>query len=247
MIPNRTALRPPLVPLKQTGLALYLGSTSPRVKNQRLPLSLNKILAAYCELMLLKRTSSKCGSQAVTPVSRRSLALRERAAWFLNFIHDPDVGGGSVTDITKNSLAQIPLRWMVRQVITANCGIQFDETAFARNGLPELSSFASCAPTKASEEELALNKANALEPIHDQLKKKPFWWLLEIIPLHFSWQNSKGVWNTDYGYVIFMQLVYVSLGFYISGSIFTDYTWLEVATLLGKADVHIFMSASKSV
>jgi hypothetical protein len=37
-----------------------------------------------------------------------------------------DVGGGTVSDSTKNSLSNIPLRWMIRQCILANTGIKFD-------------------------------------------------------------------------------------------------------------------------
>jgi hypothetical protein len=90
---------------------------------------------------------------------------------------------------------------MVRQVITASTGIQFDSTAFSANGLPELSTFfdVGCTPSKANEAEMTMDKVDALESIHDSLKTKPLWWLLEIIPLHFSWQNAKGVWITDYG------------------------------------------------
>lgn len=90
---------------------------------------------------------------------------------------------------------------MVRQVVTANCGILFDPTAFGRNMLPELSSFIGTTPTKASAEEKAMNKSDEMQPIDDELKKKWLWWLLEIVPLHFSWQDGKGVWHTDYGCV----------------------------------------------
>ncbi|KAH8119720.1 hypothetical protein DFH11DRAFT_1500290 [Phellopilus nigrolimitatus] len=37
-----------------------------------------------------------------------------------------DVGGGSVTNDTQNSLARIPLRWMIRQCFLTECGIQFE-------------------------------------------------------------------------------------------------------------------------
>ncbi|RXW17940.1 hypothetical protein EST38_g7911 [Candolleomyces aberdarensis] len=36
-----------------------------------------------------------------------------------------DVGGGSVSNTTENSLARIPLRWMVREVFRTNAGILF--------------------------------------------------------------------------------------------------------------------------
>ncbi|KAI5114984.1 hypothetical protein M0805_004422, partial [Coniferiporia weirii] len=37
-----------------------------------------------------------------------------------------DVGGGSVANDTRNSLARIPLRWMIRQCFLTECGIQFE-------------------------------------------------------------------------------------------------------------------------
>ncbi|TEB20951.1 hypothetical protein FA13DRAFT_1742565 [Coprinellus micaceus] len=36
-----------------------------------------------------------------------------------------DVGGGSVTNVTKHSLARIPLRWMIRECFKTNSGIMF--------------------------------------------------------------------------------------------------------------------------
>ena len=37
-----------------------------------------------------------------------------------------DVGGGSVQNGTRNSLARIPLRWMVRECFKVDTGIIFD-------------------------------------------------------------------------------------------------------------------------
>ncbi|CAL1713203.1 unnamed protein product [Somion occarium] len=47
-----------------------------------------------------------------------------------------DVGGGSVPDGTKYSLANITLRWMVRQVVLSQCGINFDNEALNRARIP---------------------------------------------------------------------------------------------------------------
>jgi hypothetical protein len=44
-----------------------------------------------------------------------------------------DVGGGSVSNKTRYSLARIPLRWMIRECFKANTGIMFN-----RKGLREL-------------------------------------------------------------------------------------------------------------
>ena len=47
-----------------------------------------------------------------------------------------DVGGGAVSDATEYALADIPLRWMVREVMLAQCGIMFDEAALTRWNIP---------------------------------------------------------------------------------------------------------------
>ncbi|KAG5341112.1 hypothetical protein C0989_011565 [Termitomyces sp. Mn162] len=47
----------------------------------------------------------------------------------------PDVGGGSVANKTRHSLARIPLRWMVRECFKANTGIMFDTDALRTIGL----------------------------------------------------------------------------------------------------------------
>ncbi|KAI0042994.1 hypothetical protein FA95DRAFT_1460743, partial [Auriscalpium vulgare] len=37
-----------------------------------------------------------------------------------------DVGGGSVPDTAPHALANIPLRWMVQEIVRARCGIVLD-------------------------------------------------------------------------------------------------------------------------
>ena len=46
-----------------------------------------------------------------------------------------DIGGGSVPNGTRNSLARIPLRWMIRQCFQVNTGIQFYRETFKDIGL----------------------------------------------------------------------------------------------------------------
>jgi type VI secretion system (T6SS) phospholipase Tle1-like effector len=46
-----------------------------------------------------------------------------------------DIGGGSVVNATRNSLARIPLRWMIRQCFIANTGIMFHKATFPKVGL----------------------------------------------------------------------------------------------------------------
>jgi hypothetical protein len=46
-----------------------------------------------------------------------------------------DIGGGSVANGTRNSLARIPLRWMIRQSFLANTGIMFHKDTLPKVGL----------------------------------------------------------------------------------------------------------------
>jgi len=46
-----------------------------------------------------------------------------------------DVGGGSVRNGTRNSLARIPLRWMIRECFKLNVGILFHRDMFKQIGM----------------------------------------------------------------------------------------------------------------
>ncbi|KAJ7088156.1 hypothetical protein C8R44DRAFT_991193 [Mycena epipterygia] len=51
-------------------------------------------------------------------------------------------------------------------------------------------------PARGMEEEEDLK--DALCPIYDQLQLKPFWWILELIPMSFRYQGSDGQWITNF-------------------------------------------------
>jgi len=105
-----------------------------------------------------------------------------------------DVGGGAVSDDTVSSLANITLRWMVREIILSQCGIRFDVDALQRLSIPYVFPDAG----NPNDAMTARDKTDAVQPLHDQLKAIPLWWLLEIIPLHYSWQDDQGVWHTSF-------------------------------------------------
>ncbi|EJF63499.1 hypothetical protein DICSQDRAFT_154002 [Dichomitus squalens LYAD-421 SS1] len=48
-----------------------------------------------------------------------------------------DVGGGAVSNSTKLSLSDVTLRWMVRELVLAQCGVQFDQAALKRANIPQ--------------------------------------------------------------------------------------------------------------
>ena len=82
---------------------------------------------------------------------------------------------------------------MVREVMKSGFGFIFDPSALVRAKLnlePE--------PTTS---EIERDSADALEPLHDELQSHILWWVLEIMPFPFSWQNIKRVWQTSYMYV----------------------------------------------
>jgi hypothetical protein len=81
-----------------------------------------------------------------------------------------DVGGGNVPNETHLSLAQVTLRWMVREASSAQCGIAFDARALRRL---------------------------AVQPMVDRLNLKDGlpWYVLEWIPTVERWQDREGRWK----------------------------------------------------
>jgi hypothetical protein len=108
-----------------------------------------------------------------------------------------DVGGSATAIDTKHSLSNISLRWMVREVIASQCGILFEDSAIVRDSIHPMTLFAT--PPKAETSANEVDSMDAIQPIHDQLKKRPQWWLLELIPFHYSWQTSDGIWRSAFG------------------------------------------------
>jgi hypothetical protein len=117
-----------------------------------------------------------------------------------------DVGGGSVTDSVSLSLSQVTLHWMLREVVSSQCGIRFDHEALRRLdfnpdqfnvGQLHLQLQPQPQPTESNPDTL-----EAETPLHDQLTMDaagwgaPMWWILELMPLQLSNQDGKGVWRT---------------------------------------------------
>lgn len=108
-----------------------------------------------------------------------------------------DVGGGSVADGISNSLGNISLRWMVHEVMKSQCGILFDELALKRASIPGV--FPGI-PAEENPVLQALEERDALQPTHDELKRNALWWLLEITPLPYFWQDADGVWLKEHSF-----------------------------------------------
>ncbi|KAF8224463.1 hypothetical protein L208DRAFT_1311097 [Tricholoma matsutake] len=116
-----------------------------------------------------------------------------------------DIGGGSVRNTTRHALSRISLRWMVRECFKTNTGIMFDTQALRNIGLDPSTLYPFVTPRPPPlpvgnatleklrspsmlrrfligiEEEEELN--DALSPIHDELRLRPAWWILEVLPL----------------------------------------------------------------
>ncbi|KAJ3754777.1 hypothetical protein EV360DRAFT_96434 [Lentinula raphanica] len=118
-----------------------------------------------------------------------------------------DIGGGSVPNSTKDSLSDISLRWMIRQVMESQCGIKFNEDAltqhFETTSIISRLSQADNSPTNdgnANTSWKALDIVDAVQPLHDELVLQPAWWLLEILPMQSRYQDANCQWHTSYGW-----------------------------------------------
>ncbi|KAF7335088.1 hypothetical protein MVEN_02259400 [Mycena venus] len=129
-----------------------------------------------------------------------------------------DVGGGSVGNDMRPSLARIPLRWMIRECFEAKTGMMFNAQRLQELGLnpatlykhedgylrfpkkslhipdglridPRKSRKCQESPAKIRPMEEE-DLTDALESsIHDSLTRNPFWWILEVIPFTFRYKS----------------------------------------------------------
>lgn len=119
---------------------------------------------------------------------------------------------------TKLSLSDVTLRWMVREVVLAQCAVEFDKAALVRANIPESifkppmtvpaepdakgnpdsdlppGSNPGSSSGSGSESDPLDVEQDALQPIHDALTETPLWWLLEIIPASCTFQDASGNW-----------------------------------------------------
>jgi hypothetical protein len=134
-----------------------------------------------------------------------------------------DVGGGAVLNDTPHALSRISLRWMIRQCFATDTGIMFHGDHLKMIGLDPASLFPVVKPRPppvtlekldrsrlASENNGTLTLVNpniimteeehdladALTPLHDQLKLSKSWWILEILPMKQRvYQKDCWVWR----------------------------------------------------
>jgi hypothetical protein len=138
-----------------------------------------------------------------------------KEVWFVGC--HTDIGGGSALNADPNSLANIPLRWMVQEIVRANCGILFDYDVFEKWGIPiTIGKEDSHPPTSLAADqasgsgngidngalaaEYQADAVDVLQPMHDQLRKLPLWWILEILFTSYTYQDEKDKWVTRWSF-----------------------------------------------
>ncbi|KAH9065589.1 hypothetical protein EDB87DRAFT_1739788 [Lactarius vividus] len=159
---------------------------------------------------LRRNDKSKPAQGTIPGGSDEVFETDKKEVWFVGC--HTDVGGSSTPNSEAHSLANIPLRWMMQEIIRADCGILFDLDAFARWDIPitigrdlypSISNQAGGSDTGTGGPASENNQADALDivqPTHDQLKAVPAWWFLEIIPTSYTYQNMKNKWVTHWSF-----------------------------------------------
>lgn len=142
----------------------------------------------------------------------------------LAHVYSVDVGGGAVKNETRNHLARIPFRWMVRQCFLLKTGILFHRELFPVFGMdpdslwpdvkprPPPVHHLSATPKEKTEyipaggtsralvdvsdfiSEEEEDLADVLSGINDMLKISKSWWILELIPQKIRFQNDEDSW-----------------------------------------------------
>ncbi|KAH7886367.1 hypothetical protein F5I97DRAFT_1937223 [Phlebopus sp. FC_14] len=115
---------------RPTGNDLQLG-----VKRHEMPRSLKKRPKVPSDLIELKSGHQHAPSlgDLERQYSQHIGETNVEEVWFAGC--HCDVGGGSVVNGTRNSLARIPLRWMIRECFKTNSGILFHRSMFKQIGM----------------------------------------------------------------------------------------------------------------
>lgn len=105
-----------------------------------------------------------------------------------------DVGGGAVADVVPRSLGDISLRWMIQELLDTNPSI-----AWRAGAIQELFNEDAARAAEEGRPPLPdLDSLDATQPLNDAFKKNPVWWVLEVLPLSWVWQDDKGAWHRQW-------------------------------------------------
>lgn len=114
-----------------------------------------------------------------------------------------DVGGGNTLNTAPHSLANISLCWMIEQIVQSNTHILFNYDAFPRWNIPTSIGYhppeGKGDSTSNNGDVAALYAEDATQPLTDELLKKPLWWILEILPMLYTYQNAQTKWVSTFG------------------------------------------------
>jgi len=115
-----------------------------------------------------------------------------------------DVGGGNTKDVNDSGnlnpvLANSSLRWMLREVVAnredkGECPVKFDEAKLELWDIP----IEDVQDQPVSAEVLPVNHYFRDDDVRvckqDELKKNRLWYILEIFPTYYRWQDEDGKW-----------------------------------------------------
>ncbi len=87
---------------------------------------------------------------------------------------------------------------MIEQIVQSNVPILFDYDAFARWHIPTSIGQDPSQGGGNDTNVAALDAKDAVQPITDQLVKQPLWWILEIVPMTYTYQNAQDKWITTF-------------------------------------------------
>jgi hypothetical protein len=97
---------------------------------------------------------------------------------------------------------------MVKEVVRSKVGIVFHPAALAEAGLDIAEMANGTNPAKHPAPSVKPNpgvhpgntqgdpdQADSEQQIYDQLALSKLWWILEVLPAMFSWQDAAGAWH----------------------------------------------------
>ena len=122
-----------------------------------------------------------------------------------------DVGGGNTEDIDDSTdranpaLSNIPLRWMVRQVVAtrAECPVHFDEAKLKQWNIPREDVQVQPIVAEGLPVEHYFCDDDARARRKDELKRRKSWYILEILPTYYEWQDERGQWFKQFWQVVY--------------------------------------------
>jgi len=83
---------------------------------------------------------------------------------------------------------------MVQEVVKSQCGILFNESALER-AVIRTPPVGESSENQNRPAPVDCDSVDALQPLYDELKIQPLWWILELLPLSYVYQDEHCVWH----------------------------------------------------